>query len=55
MMWFDKSDPRTIFGDRRSETIVVTDNSRGNASGTRTLRIEPDTLVNLFHHRTATH
>lgn len=47
MMWFDKSDPRTVFGDRRSETIVVTDNSRGNASGTRTLRIEPDTLMDF--------
>lgn len=47
MMWFDKQDPRALFGDRRSETVVVTDNSRGNASGTRTLRIEPDTLMDF--------
>jgi hypothetical protein len=33
MMWFDKADPRVLFGDQRSETITVTDNSRGNASG----------------------
>lgn len=47
MMWFSKTDDRAIFGDRRSETITVTDNSRGNASGTRTLRIEPDTLMDF--------
>lgn len=47
MMWFDKADPRAIFGDRRSETITVTDNSRGNHSGVRTLRIEPDTLMDF--------
>lgn len=47
MMWFNKADPRAIFGDRRSETIVVTDNSRGNHSGTRELRIEPDTLMDF--------
>jgi len=47
MMWFDKADPRAIFGDRRSETLVVTDNSKGNKSGTRTLKIEPDTLMDF--------
>lgn len=47
MMWLDKQDPRAIFGDRRRETITVTDNSRGNASGTRTLRIEPDVLLDF--------
>ena len=47
MMWFNKADPRAIFGDQRCETITVTDNSRGNASGTRTLRIEPDTLMDF--------
>lgn len=47
MMWFNKTDPRAIFCDQRSETITVTDNSRGNASGTRTLRIEPDTLMDF--------
>lgn len=47
MMWFDKHDPRVIFGDARCETVSVTDHSRGNATGTRTLRIEPDTLMDF--------
>lgn len=47
MMWFDKTDPRAVFGDQRSEVLTVTDNSRGNVSGTRTLRIEPDTLMDF--------
>jgi hypothetical protein len=47
MMWFDKEDPRVVFGDRRSETITVTDRSHGNASGTRTIQIEPDTLMDF--------
>lgn len=47
MMYFDKQDPRVVFGDIRSETITVTDRSKGNASGTRTLRIEPDTLMDF--------
>lgn len=47
MMWFDKSDARAIFGDRRHETITVTDNSKGNASGKRVLRIEPDFLMDF--------
>ncbi|MGC2853915.1 class I SAM-dependent methyltransferase [Novispirillum sp. DQ9] len=42
MMWFDKSNPDVTFGDIRRGTITVTDNSRGNASGTRTLHIQPD-------------
>ncbi len=47
MMWFDRQNPNVVFGDRRSETLTVTDNSRGNASGTRTIRIEPDTLMDF--------
>jgi len=47
MMWFDKADPRAVFGDKRIEVLTVTDNSRGNASGQRTLRIEPDTLMDF--------
>jgi hypothetical protein len=46
MMWFDKYDPRATFGDRRSETLVVTDRSH-REDGTRTLRIEPDTLMDF--------
>ncbi len=47
MMWFDRQNPNVIFGDRRSETITVTDNSRGNATGTRTIHIAPDTLMDF--------
>ena len=46
MMWFDKADPRAVFGDKRSETIVVTDRTH-HEDGTRTLRIEPDTLMDF--------
>lgn len=45
-MWFDKADPRALFGDQRSETLTVTDNSH-RAGGTRTIRIEPDTLLDF--------
>ena len=47
MMWFDRKNPAVVFGDIRSETRVVTDRSRGNASGTRTLHIEPDTMMDF--------
>lgn len=47
MMWMDRQNPDAIFGDRRSETITVTDRSHGNASGQRELRIEPDTLMDF--------
>lgn len=44
--WFDKQDPRAVFGDVRSETLTVTDRSHGK-EGTRTLRIEPDALMDF--------
>jgi hypothetical protein len=47
MMWFDPQNPNVVFGDRRSETLTVTDNSHRNAAGTRTIRIEPDTLMDF--------
>jgi len=47
MMWFDRTHPGVVFGDQRQEVLTVTDNSRGNASGTRTIRIEPDTLLDF--------
>lgn len=47
MMWFDRQNPSVLYGDCRSETITVTDRSHGNASGTRTLRIEPDALIDF--------
>ncbi len=46
-MWFDPANPNVVFGDRRSETLTVTDNSHRNAAGTRTIRIEPDTLMDF--------
>ena len=47
MMWFDRANPVAVFGDRRSESITVTDRSHGNASGTRTLHIEPDQVMDF--------
>jgi SAM-dependent methyltransferase len=46
MFWFDKADQRVLFGDQRSETIVVTDRSH-REDGTRTLHIEPDALMDF--------
>lgn len=42
MFWFDRSDPRAVFLDNRSETHVLPDSS--SAGGSRTLIIEPDVL-----------
>jgi len=47
MFWDDRKNPAVVFGDIRSETIEVTDRSHGNESGMRTLRIEPDTLIDF--------
>lgn len=47
MMWFDRGHEAVVFGDQRAETITVTDRSHGNESGTRTLRIEPDVLMDF--------
>jgi len=46
MMWFDRQDPRVVFGDCRAETITVTDRSH-REDGTRLLRIEPDFLMDF--------
>lgn len=47
MMWFDRANPAVVFGDIRSETITVTDRSHGKVDGTRTVCIEPDTLMDF--------
>lgn len=47
MMWFDKENPMVVFGDKRSETLTVTDRSHGRENGTRTLVIEPDVLMDF--------
>lgn len=41
MFWFDKVDPRAVFGDVRSETVTVTDRTH-REDGTRTLTVAPD-------------
>lgn len=46
-MWFDRANPDVLFGDLRSEVLSVTDRSRGNASGVRTIRITPDELMDF--------
>lgn len=46
-MWRDKHCPDVVFGDCRFETITITDRSHGNSTGMRTLRIEPDTLIDF--------
>lgn len=47
MMWKDKTNPSVLFGDIRSESITVTDRSHGKQDGTRTIHIEPDTLMDF--------
>lgn len=47
MMWFDRANPLTVFGDRRHETLTVTDRSHGCVDGTRTLHIAPDVLLDF--------
>ena len=46
-MWFDKTDQRTLFGDARTESITVTDRTRGHQDGTRTLNIAPDVQLDF--------
>lgn len=46
MMWFDKANQLTLFGDIRHETRVVTDRSH-REDGTRTLHIEPDQVMDF--------
>jgi SAM-dependent methyltransferase len=47
MMWFDRNHPAVVYGDKRSETVTVADRSHGRVDGTRTLRIEPDVLMDF--------
>ena len=49
MMYADRQHGDVIFGDIRSEVVTVTDRSNGNANGTRTLRIEPDCIMDFRH------
>ena len=47
MWWFDKGDARVIFGDRRRETVTVVDRSHGREDGSRTLRVDPDVMLDF--------
>lgn len=47
MFWFNRQHPDVVYGDCRRETITVTDRSHGVADGQRTLRIEPDVLLDF--------
>ena len=47
MFWFDKADPRALFGDCRAETKTVVDRSHGRQDGSRTLRIDPDVRLDF--------
>ena len=47
MMWFDPQNPDAVFGDRRAETLTVTDRSHGKQDGTRTLSVHPDMLMDF--------
>lgn len=46
-MWFNREHPDAVFGDRRSETVTVTDRSHGRSNGTRILRVCPDMLMDF--------
>lgn len=47
MMWFDKNNPDVVYGDIRSVEMTVTDQSHGKVDGTRTLRIDPDVVLDF--------
>ncbi|WP_313033745.1 SAM-dependent methyltransferase [Stenotrophomonas acidaminiphila] len=45
-MWFDPSDQRCLFGDRRNETLIVTDRTH-REDGTRAVHVRPDALLDF--------
>ncbi|MDR6708167.1 SAM-dependent methyltransferase [Novosphingobium sp. 1748] len=47
MMWFDKNHPDVVYGDCRDLEMPLTDKSHGKADGMRTLRIEPDMVLDF--------
>ena len=47
MMWFNRADPRAVFGDNRAETVRVSDRSHCNANGRRVITIALDTLMDF--------
>lgn len=47
MFWFDRKNQDVVFGDIRSETIIVTDRSHGKTDGKRVLNINPDIIMDF--------
>ena len=47
MMWFDRSSPDVVFGDKRACALTVPDRSHGNADGTRAIHVSPDVLFDF--------
>lgn len=47
MMWFDRGHHDVVFGDKRAETLTLTDRSHGNSEGTRTQHVNPDVLMDF--------
>lgn len=47
MFWFDKSDPRVIFLDKRSEKHIL--NDRSQKTGVRDLVIRPDIMSDFIN------
>jgi hypothetical protein len=47
MWWFDRQNPDVIYGDHRRETLTLADRSHGKVDGTRTLRIDPDVVLDF--------
>lgn len=47
MMWFDRENPGVVFGDARKVEITVTDRSHGVTDGTRSIVIDPDTVLDF--------
>lgn len=45
-MWFDRDEPRALFGDLRSETLVVTDRTHRD-DGVRALSIHPQVRMDF--------
>lgn len=45
-MWFDRENPDAVFGDLRSASYEVTDNSHGKP-GKRAIHINPDSLLDF--------
>jgi SAM-dependent methyltransferase len=46
MWWFDRQHPDAIYGDRRNETLTVTDRSH-REDGTRAIHVHPDMLMDF--------